>query len=760
MSFTNFGSSLGTVFSVGGPIGATGATGYGAGATGYTGATGASGYVGVDGATGATGYTGATGASGYVGVDGATGATGYTGATGPAPSGNPGDLVYLVSSGVAGATTNVSYTGDGSFYVGSLATLANLYVPGAANIEYLSVSNLLVTGNLIITATNTQTTNALVITNNGTATALKVTQNEPTIHTHNVAEFWDATTLAMVIDPEGNVAIHTTSSPGYSLTVTDPANFETLYIRGKTGVSNTLSVTGNVSATAYYGDGGNLSNLMSFVGATGAAGTNGATGPAGTNGATGPAGTNGATGPAGTNGATGPAPSGTAGSVVYLTSTGNAASTSNIFISTSNLVGIATTTPSATLHVTGNAYVSNAVTTTNLFTVGITSNVTATTFKYDTLTVPFVSFTTLNVYSTSNLQIVTITGSTGQTTLNVTGNVYVSNAITTTNVFAATETLTGATGQTTLNVTGNVYVSNAITTTNVFAATETLTGATGRTTSTITGNVYVSNAITTTNVFAATGTLTGATGRTTLNVTGNIYVSNAITTTNVFASRYYGDGSSLSFPGIVVGTNGITSSNVTTLSQAVITTANGEFLSIEAFNNGNTVKLPVALAPYGGGKVGVGTTSPGSTLSVNGSLSKTSGTFDIPHPILPEPTRLVHSFIEGPRCDLIYRGSVDLVNGTATINIDSDCTSNAAHAMTQGTFVALCANPVCFFQNDDTFDRVKGKVTGNLLTITCENVDSTAFINWMVIAERKDSFIKKWDRTDPNGYLIPEYEPV
>jgi hypothetical protein len=83
----------------------------------------------------------------------------------------------------------------------------------------------------------------------------------------------------MVIDPEGNVAIHTVSSPGYALTVTDPANFETLYIRGKTGVTDTLSVTGNVAADRYYGDGGLLSNLISFVGATGASGTVGATGP-------------------------------------------------------------------------------------------------------------------------------------------------------------------------------------------------------------------------------------------------------------------------------------------------------------------------------------------------------------------------------------------------------------------------------------------------------------------------------------------------
>ena len=133
-------------------------------------------------------------------------------------------------------------------FTGPLATISNLSVLGNTNMEYLSVSNLSVTGNLYVTATNVQTTNALTINNSGTMTAFKVTQNETSIHTHNVAEFWDATTLAMVIDPEGNVAIHTASSPGYVLTVTGPANFETLYIRGNDGLT-TLNVTGNVYAS-------------------------------------------------------------------------------------------------------------------------------------------------------------------------------------------------------------------------------------------------------------------------------------------------------------------------------------------------------------------------------------------------------------------------------------------------------------------------------------------------------------------------------
>jgi hypothetical protein len=146
----------------------------------------------------------------------------------------------------------------------------------------------------------------------------------------------------------------------------------------------------------------------------------------------------------------------------------------------------------------------------------------------------------------------------------------------------------------------------------------------------------------------------------------------------------------------------------------------------------------------------------GGNLQVNGSLAKSSGTFDIPHPIL-ENKRLIHSFIEGPRCDLIYRGTVSLNNGIASVNIDSECTFSTTGNMTQGTFNALCSNPVCYLQNNDSFDRIKGNINNNILSITCENNTSYDNINWLIIAERKDDYIKTWKRTDSNGYLVTEY---
>jgi hypothetical protein len=112
------------------------------------------------------------------------------------------------------------------------------------------------------------------------------------------------------------------------------------------------------------------------------------------------------------------------------------------------------------------------------------------------------------------------------------------------NVVASNVVVTPATGVTGINVTGNIYASNAMTATalygNVVASNVVVTPATGVTGINVTGNVFVSNAVTTTNVFTAnvtaTGiqTIAGLPGLTSLNVTGNMYVSNALTTTNVY----------------------------------------------------------------------------------------------------------------------------------------------------------------------------------------------------------------------------------
>jgi hypothetical protein len=141
-----------------------------------------------------------------------------------------------------------------------------------------------------------------------------------------------------------------------------------------------------------------------------------------------------------------------------------------------------------------------------------------------------------------------------------------------------------------------------------------------------------------------------------------------------------------------------------------------------------------------------------ANLQITGSLSKGSGSFLIPHPLpaLNETHNLVHSFIEGPQADLIYRGRVSLVAGKATINIDTAAT------MTEGTFELLCGDVQCFTSNETDWNHVRGSVEGNILTIECQDTASVATISWMVIGERKDQHMLDTEWTDDNGKVIVE----
>ena len=144
------------------------------------------------------------------------------------------------------------------------------------------------------------------------------------------------------------------------------------------------------------------------------------------------------------------------------------------------------------------------------------------------------------------------------------------------------------------------------------------------------------------------------------------------------------------------------------------------------------------------------TTSGGVTIT--GTLSKSGGSFKIPHPVagLSTTKHLVHSFLEGPQMDLIYRGKIDLVDGTATVNIDTKA------GMTEGTFVLLNRDIQCFTSNETGWTAVKGSVSGNILTITAQDNTCTDTISWMVVGERQDDTVKSLDMTDSEGNLIVE----
>ena len=493
----------------------------------------------------------------------------------------------------------------GDLNVYGTSTLSSLVVRGStihsgpitsSNTAYfanLFTSNLTVTGNFIVTSTNTQITNTLSIVNQGSATALFVNQNESAIHTHNVAEFYDYTQLAMVIDPHGNVAVHTASSPGYALSVVDGVSMDVLTLgtplSASSGGTGTSTATPNqVFAGPSVGVLGAPPSFRALVNAdlpsiisVSNVSANGA-------GLSSMSASNVSFGTLSTS--VFPASGVTAGaygssanvSQISVDQYGRVTGASNVAITSSQwssgtgniyyipYVGIGTSTVSANLTVAGNIYASNAIQTTNIFAT-------------------LANVTTLNVSSIENV------------TQLVTGNIYSANALTTTNLFANTLTLANASS--TINVIGsvtastfygalagsnvasflNVYSANALTTTNLFANTLTLANASSTinvigsvTASTFYGalagsnvasflNIYSANALTTTNLFANTLTLANATS--TINVIGsvtastfygalagsntgafsNIYSANAVTTTNLTTAGFTSNATSTTF---------------------------------------------------------------------------------------------------------------------------------------------------------------------------------------------------------------------
>ena len=385
-------------------------------------------------------------------------------------------IPYIVTNALAANTVTSNDT-----------TTANLTVTNK-----LTVANLFVTGNVYITSTNTVTSNAITIDNTGTTTALIVRQKEPTLHTHNVAEFYDATTPSLIIDARGNLAIHTTVSPNYALTLVDGASFDVLTIRGNpprtsldvTGnvyASNALTTTNVYAATAvtagfFYGDGSGITNVGGgggqWVGASG-------------------------------------------GPITYTP-----------------YVGIGSSTPpTANLSVTGNVYVSNALTVANAYISNIfTSNIVG--FLGSQWTTG-----TGNVYYTDSVGVGT---SSVGAKLTVDGNVYISNALTVANAYISniyTSNIVGFVGSQWTGTSGGpitytpqVGIGSAVTPTANLS---------------VTGNVYASNAVTTVDVFATTVSTSNArvTGTlvseyitvSNLSVTGNFYITATNTsTTNSF----------------------------------------------------------------------------------------------------------------------------------------------------------------------------------------------------------------------------------
>lgn len=224
------------------------------------------------------------------------------------------------------------------------------------------------------------------------------------------------------------------------------------------------------------------------------------------------------------------------------------------------------------------------------------------------------------------------------------------------------------------------------------------------------------------------------------NVTANITEYSFYENSSFWGSNWGGSGSSV---------------NITNLYGLNLRPPNSQ-TNLNITNNWGIYQSWNAQKNYFAGDVGIGTTTPTQALDVNGNvnisgaLTKGSGTFKIDHPLKPDTHYLVHSFIEGPRTDLIYRGKAQLHNGMAYVNID------IVSKMSEGTFEALCRNIQCFTTNESDWSAVRGKVSGNILTIECQDKNSNSVISWMVIGERKDKHILEANWTDENGNVIVE----
>jgi len=141
-------------------------------------------------------------------------------------------------------------------------------------------------------------------------------------------------------------------------------------------------------------------------------------------------------------------------------------------------------------------------------------------------------------------------------------------------------------------------------------------------------------------------------------------------------------------------------------------------------------------------------------VNICGTLSKSSGCFDIVHPLpaLSATKRLSHSFVESPQADNIYSGVVQLTDGKATVNIDE------IHGMTGGTLTALNRCFRTFTTNETNWDPVRGSISGNTLTVESCVADSTATVSWMVLGERQDPHMYENPFTDDEGRARVEYD--
>jgi hypothetical protein len=139
-------------------------------------------------------------------------------------------------------------------------------------------------------------------------------------------------------------------------------------------------------------------------------------------------------------------------------------------------------------------------------------------------------------------------------------------------------------------------------------------------------------------------------------------------------------------------------------------------------------------------------------VHVNGTLSKSAGTFKIDHPLDPENKYLIHSFVESPDMMNVYNGNITTDgNGRAIVTLPAYFEASNKDFRYQLTVIGVFADVI-----------IKEKIKNNQFII--ETSQSNVEVSWQVTGIRNDAYAQKHriisevDKAeeDKGKYLNPE----